>query len=78
MVGNPGANPPVPAVAASSTSCALFQINNIKLYVPDVAFCINDNIKFLENLKPGFKRTISSNKYGSDITTQSKISNLDL
>ena len=38
---------------------------------------INENIKFLENIKPGFKRKISWNKYRSDIATQSKSSNLD-
>ena len=38
---------------------------------------INDNIKFLENIKQGFKRTISWNKYRSEITTQPKSNNLD-
>ena len=38
---------------------------------------VNDNIKFLENINQGFKRTISWNKYRSGITTQTKNSNLD-
>ena len=38
---------------------------------------INDNIKFLENIKQGFERTISWNKYRSEITTQPKNNNLD-
>ena len=38
---------------------------------------VNDNKKFLENIKPGFKRTISWNKYRSEITTQPKNNNLD-
>ena len=38
---------------------------------------INDNIKFSENIKQGFKRTISWNKYRSEITTQTKNNNLD-
>ena len=38
---------------------------------------MNDNIKFLENIKQGFKRTISWNKYRSKITTQPKNNNLD-
>ena len=38
---------------------------------------INDNIKFVENIKQGFKKTISWNKYRSEITTQSKDNNLD-
>ena len=37
----------------------------------------NDNIKFLENKKQGFKRTNSSNKYRSEMTTQPKNNNLD-
>ena len=36
-----------------------FKITSIKLYVPVVTLTINDNIKFLENLRRGFKRTIS-------------------
>ena len=51
---------------------ATFQINNTKLYAPVVTLSINDNIKFLENIKQGFKRTISWNKYSSEITTQPK------
>ena len=38
---------------------------------------INDNIKFLENIKHGFKRTSSSNKYWPEITKQPKNNNLD-
>ena len=51
-------NPPVKQVATATTE-ATFQINNAKLYVPVVTLLINDNIKFLENIKQGFKRTIS-------------------
>ena len=69
-LGNPEANPAVPGVAAIQTTGTSFQINNAKLYVPVVTLSINDNIKFLENIKQGFKRTISWNKYRSDITTQ--------
>ena len=48
-----------------------------KLYVPVVTLSIDDNIKFLENIKQGFKRRISWNKYRSEITSQSKNNNLD-
>ena len=75
--GNPRASPPVPAVVASKTSGVTFQIINAKLYVPVVTLFINDNIKFLENIKQGFKRTITWNKYRSKITTQPKNNNLD-
>ena len=45
----------------SQTTGATFQINNAKIYVPIVTLCINDNNKFLENVKQGFKTTISWN-----------------
>ena len=51
---NPNANPPVQEVAAIATTGATFQINNAKLYVPVVILSIN--IKFLENIKQGFKQ----------------------
>ena len=54
IADNPGANPPVPVVAARQTTGVKFQINNTKLYVPVVNLSINDNIKFLENIKEGF------------------------
>ena len=38
---------------------------------------INENIKFLENITPGFKRKIFWNKYRSKTATQSKSNNLD-
>ena len=37
----------------------------------------NDNTKFLENIKQGFKRTVSWNKNRSEITAQTKNNNLD-
>ena len=75
--GNLNVNPPFPDVAAIQTTGTTFQINNAKLYVPFVTFSVNDNIKFLENSKQGFKRTISWNKYRSEKTTQPKNNNLD-
>ena len=59
VAGNPNVNPPVLAVATIRTTSATFQINNAKLYVPVVTLSVNDNIKFLENIKEKFKRTIS-------------------
>ena len=52
-------------------------ITSIKPSLPVVTLSINDNIKFLENIKQRFKRTISWNKYRSEITTQPKINDLD-
>ena len=48
---------------ATQTEGATFKINKTKLYVPVVTFSINDNIKFLENVKQGYKRTVFWNKY---------------
>ena len=70
--GKPRVNPPVPAVASRQITGATFQINKAKLYVPVVTLPINDNIKFLKNIKQGFKTTISWNKYRSEIATQPK------
>ena len=64
-------------MATTTTTSATFQINNAKIYVPVVTFSVNDNIKFLENIKQVFKRTISWNKYRPEITTQTKNNNLD-
>ena len=52
-----------------------FMITSTKL--PVVTLSINGNIKFLENIKLGFKRTSYWNKYRSEITTQAKNNNLD-
>ena len=54
-----------------------FVITSTKLYFPVVTLSINDNIKFLENIKQAFNRTISWNKYRSEITTQPKNNHLD-
>ena len=61
----------------ATTTSAKFQINNAKIYVPIVTFSINDKIEFLENIKQGFTRTISWNKYRSEITTQTNNKTLD-
>ena len=53
-----------------------FQTNNAKLYVPVATLSINDNIKFLIRIKQRFRKTISLNKYRSEITTQIKNKNL--
>ena len=50
-------------MTAIDTTGATFEIDNAKLYVPVFTLSVNDNIKFLENIKAGFKITISWNKY---------------
>ena len=42
-----------------------------------VILSINDIIKFLENMKQGFKRKAAWDKYKSEITTQLRNNNLD-
>ena len=73
VASNKNANLSVSEVAATATTEATFQINNVKTYVPVVTLSIKDNAKFLENTKQGFKRTISWNKYRSETKSQPKI-----
>ena len=40
-----------------------FEINEANLYVPVATLSTQDNAKLLPQLKSGFKRTISWNKY---------------
>ena len=47
-----------------------FQIKDTKLYVPVVTLSKENDIKLLEQLKLGFKRTIKWNKYRSQISVQ--------
>ena len=54
-----------------------FTISSSKLYVPVVTLSVNDNTKFLENIKQKFKRAISWNKHRSEITAQTKNNILD-
>ena len=74
---NPNANPPAQAVRATQTDSLLFQITSDKLYVPGVTLSIHDSIKFLENLKQGFTRTVCWNEYRSERTTQLKNNSLN-
>ena len=60
----------------TTTNSAAFQIHNPNLYTLVVTLSINYNTKFLENIKQGFKRTISWNNT-TKITIQSKNNNFD-
>ena len=46
-------------VDETRTTGATFKINSTNLYVPVVALSLNDNIRFLENIKQRFKKIIS-------------------
>ena len=54
-----------------------FQITDTKLYVPVVTLSKENDIKLLEKLKSGFKRTIKWNKYQSQMSVQSNNNNLN-
>ena len=54
-----------------------FHITDTKLYVPVVTLSKENDIKLLEQLKSGFKRTIKWNKYRSQMTFPSKNNNLN-
>ena len=56
---------------------ATFKITDIKLFVPVVTLSKEDDIKLLEQLKTGFKRTIKWNKYRSQMTIQPQNNNLN-
>ena len=56
---------------------AIFQIRDTKLYVPVVSLSKENDIKLLEQLKSGFKRTIKWNKYRSQMTIQPQNNNLN-
>ena len=56
-------------VINNSTGKRKFAITETKLYVPVVTLSTNDNEKLLQQLKSGFKKTISWNKYESSIKT---------
>ena len=54
-----------------------FAITDTKLYVLVVTLSTQDNVKLLEQLKPGFRRTINCNKYQSKKLTGGKKQYLD-
>ena len=64
-----------PAIVAPSG--AKFKITDTKLYVPVVTLSKENDIKLLEQLKTGFKRTIKWNEYRSQMTIQRQNNNLN-
>ena len=70
-----GANPHLSEI--NNPENAIFQITDTKLYVPVVSLSNKNDINFLQQLKPGFKRTIKWNKYRSQMTIQPQNNNLN-
>ena len=56
-------------VITNSTGEGKFAITETKLYVPIVTLSMKDNEKLFQQLKSGFKKTISWNKCESSIET---------
>ena len=54
-----------------------FSITDTKLYVSVVTLSSQDNAKLLEQLKPGFQRTINWNKYQTKVSRERQNRYLD-
>ena len=67
MTARDAGNNDNPPAIVSSTRLE-FQIQDTKLYVPVVTLSKENELKLLEKLKSGFKRSITWNKYRSEIT----------
>ena len=67
-------NNPPEIVAPSG---ATFEIIDTKLYVPVITLSKENDIKLLEKLKSGFKKTIKWNKYRSQMTIPNNNNNLN-
>ena len=70
-----GNNNDPPAIVAPSG--ATFKITEPKLYVPFVTLSKENDIRLLEKLKSGFKKTIKWNKYRSQMSIQNNNNNLN-
>ena len=64
-------------VITNSNGAGTFAITNTKLYVPVVTLSTQENTKFLQQLKSGFKRVINWNKYLSKPELLARIPNLN-
>ena len=72
---NYGADPIVHKI--DNPENATFKITDTKLYVPVVTLSKENDIKLLEKLKSGFKKTIKWNKYRSQLSIQNNNNNLN-
>ena len=66
-----------PTVYDDSPTNAVFKITDCELYVPVVPLSAEDDNKLLEQLKTGFKKAITWNKYRAEISNQTKNNNLN-
>ena len=75
LVGRAHRGPP--AAVINSPTDAKFEITDCKLYVPVVTLSAENNNKFLEQLKSGFRITIKWNKHMPQMSNQNKNNNLN-
>ena len=61
-------NPNLVVYEINNPEDATFKITDVKLFVPVVTLSKENDIKLLEQLKTGFKRTIKWNKYRSQMS----------
>ena len=64
-------------VITNSNGAGTFAITDTKLYVPVVTLSTQENTKFLQQLKSGFKRVINWNKYLSKLELLAQNPNLN-
>ena len=64
-------------VAVNNSTNATTEIKDTKMYVPVVTLSTEDHNKLFKHWKIGFKRTIKSDKYRSEISNQAKTNNLN-
>ena len=62
---------------SNDTKATIFAITDTKLSAPVVTLSTRDNVKLLEQLKSGFKRTINWNKYQREVSVQAPNPYLD-
>ena len=72
---NPDDNPAV--IGINNPTGATFKIKDTKLYVPVVTLSTENDNKLLKQLKTGFRGTSRRNKYGPEISNQTKNNNLN-
>ena len=72
---DPDADPAIAGIVNPTE--IIFKIIDCKLYVPVVTLSAENDNKLLEQLKTGFKRTITWNKCRSEMSNQTKNNNLN-
>ena len=66
-----------PEVCDDFPTNATFKITDTRLFVPVVTLSAKNYDRLLDQLKTGFKRTITWNKYRSEMSNQAKNNNLN-